>query len=573
MITKKVTVPNLNSVPKLQHFRQILFWPLRFIPPKTDTKLIEKNGFVEYMQEKLLKDPESVWSSQDKLYDRGTATDEITNYAELVYFHPFIQRFLYNTAENFEGNKRCLPVLQICKRTDIKSLEIILRNKEKLEFSVDRVHLYLFDIEVSILVMEISSNQLVETELSTIQDFLDQFRRAYPPYWDDSGAGHSPQSVKFFGKNKELLTEGLYNDSNKYLNFAEKFKIPPLAEHWKFLLKPFEAYERFNVNTDKVRYLQIEDERIPYMAYLAFDDPRLLTKGDMIRLGLADEGGNSNTLPYSSSFADNFERDYCYDRFWESQRHDWMNTRFICCGYAFTMIGKGDSDSSFFRDGKVGALAHFRHHYFQMGLIAHFHKAALLMLWDELAQAVAKFSQDRQSREEFYEDVREILEKLLHFTHRYWFTEVSNQIQAKELFDMWSNHLGSRELFDRIMKEAQDAHQYLDMNQQKSQTDTILRLTVVATSGLVVALTVDFFGSNISEIWGWKSPYSWTMLFCLIAILIFGVLFILYNSKTFADIIEVIAEKRFFSKIPKIWKKSFWSSLWRALKPNKREDN
>ncbi len=558
LTTKKVTIPNL--VPKLQHFRQILFWPLRFIPPETDAKLIEKNGFAEYMREKLSKDGDSVWSSQNDLYNRGTATDEITSYAELVYFHPFIQRFLYNTAENFEANKSCLPVLQICKRTDIKRLEIILRNKEKLEFSVDRVHLYLFDIEVSILVMEISSSQLVETKLSTIQDFLDQFRHAYPPYWDADGAGHSPQSVKLFNKNNELLAESLYNEPKEYLSFVKHYKIPRPAEHWKFLLKPFEAYERFNVNIDKVRYQQIEDERIPYMAYLAFDDPRLLTKGDMMRLGLADGGGNSNTLPYSSSFADNFEHDYCYDRFWESQQHEWMNTRFICCGYAFTMIGTNKPD--FFGDDKVGALAHFRHHYFQMGLIAHFHKAALLMLWDQLAQAVAKFSQDRQSRQEFYEEERDILEKLLHFTHRYWFTEVSNQIQAKELFDMWSNHLGSRELFDRIMKEAQDAHQYLEMNEQKSQTETTLRLTVVATLGLAVVLTVDFFGSNISNILGLESPYGWKIVLIVLSIFGFGVLFSLYLSKRISCLIEVIAEQ-------KILKKSFWSSLWHCLKFNK----
>ncbi len=186
------------------------------------------------------------------------APDEITRYAEFVYFHPFIRRFLYGDAKSER------PVLRIFKRTGIKKLHIVLREGQELEFDVDRIHLYVFDIEVAILVMEISSTN-ANTELSDIQDFLDQFRRAYPPYWDYAGAGHSPQTVKFFNNNNELRAEGLYNDPKDYLSFV--------------LLEPFEPCGHSNVNRDKVRYLQLEDERMPYMAYLAFDNPRLLTQG------------------------------------------------------------------------------------------------------------------------------------------------------------------------------------------------------------------------------------------------------------------------------------------------------
>lgn len=549
-------MPTDNTTsPKLQHFRQILFWPLRLIPPEGDKTKIEKNGFAEYMREKL-STTSANWCSQNDLYNRGTASEEITRYAELVYFHPFIQRFLYDNASNFEGKKKHRPVLQICRRTDVSKLKITLREGQELKFDVDRIHLYVFDIEVAILVMEISSQTLADnTNLGQIQDFLDQFRRAYPPYWDRDDAGHSPQVVKFLGNNNELLVEGQYNEPKDYLSFVRHYKISPVAEHWKFLLNPFVPYERFNVNTDKVRYLQIEDERIPYMAYFAFDDPRLLTNGDMMRLGFAESSGNSDSLPYSSQFAKQFERDYCYDRFWENDRHEWMNTRYICCGYAFTMIGT--DEPYFFSDGKVGALAHFRHHYFQMGLIAHFHKAALLMLWDDLAQAVAKFSKDRQSRQQFHDEVRDILEKLLHFTHRYWFTEVSNQIQAKELFDMWSKHLGSRELFDRVMKEAQDAHQYLEMDEQKQQTDTTVRLTVVATVGLIFVLTLTFFstplGQNLLSTTS-KQILEWGWVFIILIICGFGVSVTLYFSEQLSGFIDAIAKKR------------FWRSIWQWFK-------
>jgi hypothetical protein len=504
-----------SQPPKLQHFRKILFWPLRLIRPDDKTNW-EKEGCVAYIQQQVIP-MSSPWIPANKnLYNRGTAADEITCYAELVYFHPFIRRFLYGEP----GSER--TVLQIFKRTDVKKMHIVLREGQTLDFNVDRVHLYVFDIEVAILVLEISSQNLADTKLSDIQDFLDQFRRVYPPYWDEVAdgtykAGHSPQTVTFLGKNNkgenQELINGTFNHPKEFLPFVRHNKVSPVAKHWCFLLEPFVPYECADWDKDKVRYQQIEDERIPHMAYLAFDDPRLLTKGDMMRLGLADSSGDKDTFPYSSQFAKNFERDYCFDLFWETnpqyqEKHGWMNTRYICCGYAFTMIGQfyvsEEGEPGFFNDSKVGALAHFRHHYFQMGLIVHFHKVALLMLWDDLAQATATFK-GKQYLPQFHDEIGTILERLLSFTNRDWFTELSNQFQSKQLFDMWSRHLGNRELVDRVLKEAQDVYQYLEMEEQKHHTKSIFRLTVVATTGLVFALTFEFFGADLNAIFGLES--------------------------------------------------------------------
>jgi hypothetical protein len=478
---------NVSNPTEVKLFHQILFWPLRLI--SSHEKDSSRENFANTLQGQLTGSP---WQKHEDLYDRGTASDEITRYAEFVYFHPFIRQFLYGRkGENHDS------VLQLFKRTDVKGVKVVLHDRNgqsipPLQLQIERVHLYTFDIKVAILVMEVSSP--TSLFLADVQDFLDQFRRVYPPYWDnDYQAGHSPKTVTLLGENNQTtLVDGVYNERAKFLKFAEEHQESPVAEHWEYLLKPFAPYQSSQLKSDKICYQQIEDERIPYMAYLAFEDPCSLTRGDMMRLAFADDHGSSGTLPYSSSFSQNFERDYCYNRYWETDpnyqdKHDWMNTRYLCCGYAFTIIGE---NAGMFTDGKTGILSHFRHHYFQMGLIAHFHKAALLMLWEDLAEAVAKFSKDSQSRQQFREEVREILERLLHFTHRYWFTEVSNQVQAKELFDWWSKHLGSRELFDRVMKEAQDAHQYLDMEEQRSQTETTTRLTVVATVGLVVGLTL-----------------------------------------------------------------------------------
>ncbi len=451
---------------QLKQFHQILLWPLRLIVP-------ENKGQDTVIQE-LTK-------------QNWTETTISKNYAEQVYFHPFIRQFLYGDADT-------PATVQVCERCDVNKIKVTLKSKDNPSFVLDvkRIQLYLFEVGIGILVVEVAS-QAIES-IKNIEDFLDQFRRAYPPYWDEWGSGHSPKSVEFFSKDNQSLVISNFEDTQFFQQDVVEKKNFPVAAHWEYLLQPLVRYTGKNENANKIRYQQVEDERIPYMAHLAFDDPRLLTRGDFIRLALADDAGDSDSFPYAEPFLKDFEERYCYDRFWEEKANSWLNTRYLCCGYAFTMVGK--NEPNFFANEENGGLSHFRRHYFMMGLIAHFHKAALLVLWDKLAKAVAKFTKKEASRREFKKEVHDILEELLHFTYRYWFTELSNQVQPKELFDWWSHHLGTRELFDRVMKEAQDAHQFLEMEEQKQQTDITIRLTVVATIGLAIGLVLGFFGGN-----------------------------------------------------------------------------
>ena len=103
------------------------------------------------------------------------------------------------------------------------------------------------------------------------------------------------------------------------------------------------------------------------------------------RLGLAASPGTPESLPYSERHLGDFEERYCYDRYWNGQDHDRPGTRFMCSGRVFTMVG--DSSPRIFVDRKTD-LEQFRHEYFLLFLIAHFHRAALLMLEDRLVDAM-----------------------------------------------------------------------------------------------------------------------------------------------------------------------------------------
>ena len=81
-----------------------------------------------------------------------------------------------------------------------------------------------------------------------------------------------------------------------------------------------------------------------------------------------------------------FEARYCYDHFWDEQRAGVPGTRYLSNGHAFVVVG--DAGRPFFVDRDRGVLAQFRHQHFLLFLIAHFHKAALLMLSDRLVDAL-----------------------------------------------------------------------------------------------------------------------------------------------------------------------------------------
>src|SRR5262249_11613941 len=135
---------------------------------------------------------------------------------------------------------------------------------------------------------------------------------------------------------------------------------------------------------------------------------------------------------------------------------------------------------------------------FLLGLIAHFHKAALLMLSDRLTDAISRLDLDSpQSVLAFRRSIRQSLETFLRFTHRYWFHEVSDQARARELFRMWTDHLGSDRLYAEVREEIQDMNEYLDADSIRRQTNTVVRLTVVTTFGLIGTVATGFLGMNL----------------------------------------------------------------------------
>jgi hypothetical protein len=215
----------------------------------------------------------------------------------------------------------------------------------------------------------------------------------------------------------------------------------------------------------------------------------------------------------------------------------------MCSGHAFALVGNyGDR---FFTDKERGLLGQFRHQYFLLGLIAHFHKAALLMLSDRLVVAVSKLDiSDAASIRNFRRDIRQTLEIFLRFTHRYWFHAVSDQAQMKDLFAMWRRHLGTDELYEEVRDELQHMAQYLDSDVLRRHSNTMLRLTVVTILGLVGTITTGFLGMNVIDeagaSLGTKVLYFGIVFACTIGLTLYTVM----KSRRTSEFLDSLSDER-----------------------------
>jgi hypothetical protein len=281
---------------------------------------------------------------------------------------------------------------------------------------------------------------------------------------------------------------------------------------------------------------------MPLMAYIALDNPGSLSRADFIRMGYAAAPGDPETLPYAKRYLQRFEHRFCYDRYW-SPGDERLSTRFVCTGP--TLIVVGDAAQPMFTDTETGLLGQFRHQYFLLFLIAHFHRTALLMLSDRLVIELNSLEiQNAEAVREFKRSIRQTFEIFLRFTHRYWFHDVSDQTQAQELFRMCTDNLGTEQLFNEVRQEIQDMSGYLDSDTLRRQSNSMVRLTVVTVFGMILTVATGFLGMNlIAEA---DASLALKVFYFMIVALPSGLLalYAVIRSRRLSDFLDALADER-----------------------------
>ena len=519
-----------GSVPQVRRFHAILLWPLQLVPVR------ESGGAPPWEVLQRLGGP---WRMTR---DAGCADlSGERQYSEFVSFLPYVQRCLYGEPQGAVGTPAESPI-RIFERDDIATARVTFeRGEAPIDFAVENVQLYFFfDVEIVVLAVEIHADDL---PLPTVQDTLFRFGRAFPAFWNTDGrGGHCLERVEWISPSGTVLATSDFEQRERYLRFVAEHRTACIASHWEYLLEPLVGHD--SDKSGPLRYRQIEYYRMPWMAYLALDNPALLTRATFARLALGAPPGDPNSLPFSARSLMDFESRYCYDRYWApAERPNDTNTRYLCSGHAFAMVGS--AGDRFFMDPEGGLLGQFRHQYAKIGLLSHFHRASLLMLSDRLVVAISRLNiRDVESVKRFKREIRRTMETFLRFTHRYWFHEVSTQDQARTLFRMWASHLGTDQLFAEVREEVQDMNEYLDSDSLRRQANTVVRLTVVTTLGLVGTVATGILGMNIFA----YADQPWLLkLGIFVAVLVPSVAIILYSvvrSKVLAEMLEALSDDR-----------------------------
>ena len=525
----------------VRHFRQILTWPLQLMPlPQPAGSGAVMGRHWELMTQLL--DENSPWQLRPSVFEMDPQAFQERHYREFVTFLPYVQRFLYGEGQGSEGaDSYGGSPLHVFRRHDICTVRMHYKDGTRQDFKVAHIDLYFFfDTDIMILAFELLADNV---PLSRAQDTLFRFGRAFPAQWDeDQTAASCLQQVKWLDAQGGVIAVSDYDDKARFLSHVGQFRAAPMAQHWDALLRPLVLHH--SDEPGELRYRQIEYHRMPLLAYLAFDDPFTLSDEDFYRLGMITRPAQGGDLPYTAKVFQDFEAHCCYDRFWVPERHhDSSSTRMMCDGHAFVLVGKYGHD--FFSDPYTGALGQFRHQYFLLMLIAHFHKAALLMFSDRLAVALSRLQVgDARSTRRFKRDIRILQEVFLRFTQRYWFSEISNQVVADQLFHMARRHLGTEALFAEVRESIQSMSQYLENDDLRRQADTVVRLTVVTILGLVGTTVTGFLGMNLFDLShdaGWQRVGYFIASFIPIAALTF---YTLMKSRMLSEFLDFMSDDR-----------------------------
>jgi len=448
--------------------------------------------------------------------------------------------------------------MRVFRRHDVAAVRVQPRPQDApLTLEIVHIDLYFFyDVDVVLLNVEVKANEL---ELAQAEELLYRFGRGYPAGWDAQGhALHSPAQVEWLGANEVVLARSDAQDRDTFLAFVHHQRAPRIAAHWAWLLEPL--VPDHSEREGALRYRQIEYYRMPMMAYLALNDPRVLTRADFIRLGLVTGPALGDaTLPYGEEHLQDFEQRYCYDRFW-SDAGAAPRTRYLCSGHALVVVG--DARSEFYGCADRGVLAQFRHQHFLLFLIAHFQKAALLMFSDRLVEALKRLNvNDPDSIKRFKRAIRNSFEAFLRFTHRYWFHEVSEQAHVRALFQQCSKHLGLDPLYAEVRERIGDMNSYLDADSLRRQANTVVRLTVVTIFGLIGTVTTGFLGMNLlAEA---EAPMWWRiLLFGIVSVATIALTFYtIAKSKRLSDFLDAISDERLTTwqkmrTLASVWKRA-----------------
>ncbi|PWW03803.1 hypothetical protein DFR52_101491 [Hoeflea marina] len=504
-------------------FREILLFPLR-LDHHADKPLL--NDHLAGLDGKIWKplgDPKTIGRSRiaaesDRAYESDADHKRRNDYAELAYFHPYVQRFLYEEASAGRG-----PLLTTYAREGIDRLVVTAgygfggipwtatasAHSFSLELLVERIHCHhVREPGLLIFSVELVADQNADVRrfgedggliddarglsLAEVLVVKDCLRRVFPPYFEKlgtpgrtGGGGAVAWNRALFPSSVELAPAGSQEGQIFALDvatanaMADQMLMPerlhPVAPWWR------EVFKGFNIDGNALgpQLFQTGDERMQSLSFVAVGEAAAVERPDLVRLCFADGPGNG--YPYDPAFLAEFEKDHCYDRFWD------QGTRYMFSSYSTTLLVQTLGGDFF----PLQVLQeHLRRHYFRLQLMVQINKTGLLAFSSWLSAAMRLHGSLRSSR--YRRQVNDLRRGFLEFSQISWFSNVSNQEQARELYAAMMRHSGNPDLYQEVARELEQARNELAEIETEKQSEAGAGLNVIALVASAVGLFLTY---------------------------------------------------------------------------------
>lgn len=417
-------------------------------------------------------------------------------YQDMVFFHPFVRRVFFDSAETVADGGEHESLLH-CYTIPIKDGQKVCYEAEDIRgrsasVEVTDLRLMMFANGVGILSIGVEAFHRTADEVLWINE---QMRKIYPSSARQIREGRFPNRLRFTLERdgaKEVLVEERF-EKGEMIGFQ-----PPLASTITSLLH-FANYQA-------QEFEPVLDERMIVYTYLNVDPasvPEHFLQSEDYQVLL------SRTL-----YVDLAAPDYRYQReFVRSEMEAQMYRRWAHQGtyYGFTSyssitmtVGSFDCD---LHDLREGFLIHrmFQTKYYLMAMVTLFYRATLLGFSERTALVSKRLYRDQETGKFSNENIRlanDLRADFLHFSNYWHFDELANKDEELEHFRLQCRQYRTDPMKQEIAEEIDKLNASLHNFYQFRNTEAVNRLAMLSLIFGAGAVLTGFFGMNFGRAFG-----------------------------------------------------------------------
>jgi len=414
-------------------------------------------------------------------------------YQEMVFFHPYVRRVFFDTAESNGSNSDTQDSLLQFYRIDLSGKKLWFDaedNKERsARLQVTDLRLNLYANGIGILSIGVEGFALPADKVLWINEMM---RKIYPSSRRQLREGRAPRRLAL-----SLERE----DGTETALVEERFERGEMVEFHPPIARTIQALLYF-ADYDKQEYEPVLDERMVVYTYAAVDPgsvPENYAESEQYRVLLSrllyvDRAGSG--YRYDREFLNQVMPHQLYRR-WAHQGTWYGFTTYsniTCC------IGRFDCDEHQLREG---FLIHrmFCTRYYIMALVTLFYRATLLDFAERTALVSRRLYRDQGARIST-ENVRltsELRSEFLHFSNYWYFDELANKDEENEHFLMqireYRIDVMKHEVEQEVDKLSESLHSYF----QFRNTEAVNRLAMLSLILGAGAVVTGYFGMNFGS--------------------------------------------------------------------------